>query len=365
MRFFRSCRIAAFAVSVAASGVSAAAFEPLFVAGKVVGSVRIVRPDGSSDVMRESHAYPYGSRIEVPESLTGAERRAAEKAGVEAAAPQAMVILSSDYRFRLGPGAVVAVLDDVAEGEGGEKTGRKIVRLDRGTVSALVTAPVPAADKSAKSGESAPADDSVIVRTPLCDAFAMSEQNQIRVSQSTTGSGWNCRFAAPTGRMQLSGRQFKVPRIKRNTEVEISGTEDYTRIAAPRGEFTVEFEKGADATEPVQFKSRMVGKIARQYAAIGHRMAVSVMVSYPPAKAGEEGALMSYSYLEGQTGVGVDGRPAVASAAEGSEKESSDSASDPFASSGSDDFGDFGESDSETSNASSNDSSAFAGFDDW
>lgn len=369
MRFFLSSRlpIVAVALCLGAFAASSAVFEPLFVAGKVVGQVRVVRPDGSSDVLKEAHAYPYGTRIEVPESLSSSERRTATKAGVEAPNPQAMLVLSPDYRFRLGPGTRVVVSDLPSEGD--DAPARKVLVLEEGVVFALVTAPSSGSDSSAKGKDagSQPVSDLVVVRTPLCDAFALAEQNQIRVSREDGDSGFLCRFVSPAGKMQLSGRQFTVPRIKRNTEIEVSGSEDYTRISAPRGDFTVVFEKGADAVETVPFKTRTIGKIIRQYAAVGHRMAVSVMVSFPPAKPDAERVLLSYSYLEGQTGVGVEGRSQALGGAVGGD-ETQSASQDSFgalSSDGSDGFDSFGDDSSSSSSDSTNDTSAFAGFDEW
>lgn len=366
MRFSGTSAI--LAVAAVFGGVleaSAASFEPLFVLSKVVGQVRVVRPDGSSDVAKEAHAYPYGTRIEVPAALTREEEKAARKAGLEPGRPQALVALAPDFRFRLSPGAVAEVLDEPAESatEGGAPVPHKVVNLVEGAVTTLLSAPV------AKTGGAGDADaesnlNAVSVRTPICEAVRMSEQNQIRVIRLKSGAtpSWECHFVSPAGKMELVGRQFKVNRIKRNTEVVVSGTEDFTRIATGRGEFAVVFEKGADATETCAFRARTVGKIWRQYAALGHRMAISVMVSQPAAPGAEEGELISFNYLEGQTGVGGGSgeNPTFENAADGEAAATGDAA-------GFDDFGgfeSFGDDAGNANDSAAGGTDAFAGFDE-
>ena len=304
MRSLRPSGFAAVALMVAgAAGAGAALFDPLFVAAKVTGSASACRPGGEEEALLADHAYPYGTVVEIPAALTPEEIKAAKRAKLDPGKPGAIVQFAPDFRFRLSPGAKVRFLDETTAGEGGVRE-RKVVELLEGSITTYLTAPVSKTGAAAGDAAAEANLEAVVVRTPLCDAVRMSDQNQIKVSPGRGEGEWVCKFAAPAGHMELVGKQFKVSRLRHNTEIVVSGTDSFTKIATGSGEFSVAFEKGADAEETVWFKSRTVGKIWRQFAAIGHRMSVSVMVSFPPPSQDAEGPVLAYSYLEGQTGVG-------------------------------------------------------------
>ena len=107
------CAIAAAALFCGAASAFAAntIFEPLFMVTKVVGEVRIERPNGTADVVRKDHAYPFGSRILVPTQITEAEAKAYAAEGAEPEEPQVFVRLARDFTFRIGPGSDVRNVD--------------------------------------------------------------------------------------------------------------------------------------------------------------------------------------------------------------------------------------------------------------
>ena len=65
-RVFRGF-VAAALVSGAAALAPAALFEPLFVVERAVGAVTVEKPDGTVVPAEAEHAYPYGSKITVPD----------------------------------------------------------------------------------------------------------------------------------------------------------------------------------------------------------------------------------------------------------------------------------------------------------
>ena len=71
-RFLRGA-LAAAVLLCGAAVARAAIFEPLFMVTKVVGEVRIEKPNGTTDVVRKDHAYPYGSRLLVPTEVSEEE----------------------------------------------------------------------------------------------------------------------------------------------------------------------------------------------------------------------------------------------------------------------------------------------------
>ena len=85
-RFLRGA-LAAAALLCGAASARAAIFEPLFMVTKVVGEVRIEKPNGATDVVRKDHAYPFGSRLVVPTQVTEAEAKAAAAAGAQPEEP--------------------------------------------------------------------------------------------------------------------------------------------------------------------------------------------------------------------------------------------------------------------------------------
>ena len=69
-RLLRGALAAAALLCGAAPAVAAnAIFEPLFMVTKVVGEARVERPNGTTDVIRKDHAYPFGSRVLVPTQI--------------------------------------------------------------------------------------------------------------------------------------------------------------------------------------------------------------------------------------------------------------------------------------------------------
>ena len=306
MRFpARFVLFAFLAVLSASPAARAALFEPLFMVTKVTGDAWVVRPDGRQEPVRVDHAYPYGSRIRVATQLTKEQIAAYRKADAEAEEPQVSITLARDWRFRLAAGTEVTVLDETKPGADGALVERKVLDLAVGAVNTYITV------STSKTGGAADALvdanlAALAVRTPVGEATRLSQRNQIQVTRDGRDpSLYHCQFASQSGLMQIAGPQYRLSGLKKNTVVDIDGSADYTAVSAQYGEFTAEFEKGADAVEKALFRSRCVGKIWRDYAEIGGRMAVSVMISWPSGK------LTTYNYLEGQEGVGF-GQTSVA-----------------------------------------------------
>ena len=346
-----SATLAATAALFCAASASASIFEPLFMVTKIVGDARVVRPDGRAEPLLVDHAYPYGSRIVVASGLTREQVSAYKSAGAEPEEPQVSLTMARDYRFRFSAGSEATLLD--ASGEDGEK---KIIDLAAGSVSTFITA---SSTKTGGAGDAAVEANlsAVVVRTPVGECTRLTQRNQIQVGvDARDPSIRRCQFASQSGLMEISGPQYRLYKLKKNTVVDVDGSADFTSISARYGEFTAEFEKGADAVEKAVFRTRCVGKVWRERAEIGGRMAVSVMISYPSGK------LVTYDYLEGQTGVGTsstggaaEGGRAVARGA-GSGDEPSDSV-----------FGGDGDDADDSAPASSSGDSAGDSFDfgDW
>ena len=280
----------------------AAIFDPLFVVTKVVGEVRIERPNGTTDVVRKDHAYPYGSRLVVPTQVTEAEAKAAAAEGATPEDPQVYVRLARDFTFRIGAGSDVRVLDETT-GDGDEVLELKVFDLAEGSVDTRISAAVKknggTLDEKAERNLSA-----VIVRTPVAECTRLAERNKIQVAKDPERPGYfNCYFESSGGWMEIHGPQFDLDRLKKATRVRIDGNMEFTSITPESGEFTGTFEKGADNNEKVFFRTRCVAKIWRSHAQVGGRLVVAVMVSYP------DGQKKNYAYLEGQTGVDAGSGP--------------------------------------------------------
>ncbi len=291
-----------FAVAVLLCGAAAsraAIFDPLFMVTKVVGEVRIERPNGTTDVVRKDHAYPYGSRLIVPTQVTEEEAKAAAAEGAQPEDPQVYVRLARDFTFRIGAGSDVRILDETT-GDGDEVQELKVFDLAEGSVDTRISAAVKknggTLDEKAERNLSA-----VIVRTPVAECTRLAERNKIQVAKDPERPGYfNCYFESSGGWMEIHGPQFDLDRLKKATRVRIDGNMEFTSITPESGEFTGTFEKGADNNEKVFFRTRCVAKVWRSHAQVGGRLVVAVMVSYP------DGQKKNYAYLEGQTGVDAD-----------------------------------------------------------
>ena len=271
-RFLRGA-LAAAALLCGAASARAAIFEPLFMVTKVVGEVRIEKPNGTTDVVRKDHAYPYGSRLLVPAEITEEEAKAAAAAGAQPEEPQVFVKFARDFTFRIGPGSDVRILDETT-GDGDEVQELKVLDLALGTIDTRITAAVKKTggtlDEKVEKNLSA-----AIVRTPVAECTRLAERNRIQVERDPATPGYyNCFFESTGGWMEIHGPQFDLDRLKKATRVRI-----------------------ADNNEKVFFRTRCVAKIWRRHAQVGGRLVVAVMVSYP------DGKRRTYQYLEGQTGV--------------------------------------------------------------
>lgn len=361
--------LAAAAVFAGAASASAAIFEPLFMVTKIVGDAEITRPDGRTEPLLVDHAYPYGSRIVVAKALTPEQLAVYKAAKAEPEEPQVSLTMALDFRFRFSAGSDFVLAD--ASADGAEK---KVVHLANGSVNTFITA---AATKTGGAVDALVEANlaAVEINTPVGHCTRLTQRNQVQVSRDAReGSVYHCQFASQSGVMEISGPQYKLYGFKKNTVVDIDGSADFTSVSAHYGQFTAEFEKGADAVEKAVFRTRCVGKVWREYADVGGRMAVSVMISYPSGK------LVTYNYLEGQTGVGFTtsaveaqgGRNAALGGEDGGESVENELPDDGGYGSdfGTSDFGgsDFGGSDfggSDFGGDSSGDSGADFDFGDW
>ena len=297
-RFVRGL-FAAAVLLCGAAPARAAIFEPLFMVTKVVGEVRIEKPNGATDVVRKDHAYPFGSRLIVPTQITEAEAQAAAAAGAQPEDPQIYVRLARDFTFRIGAGSDVRILDETT-GDGDEVQELKVFDLAEGSIDTRISAAVKknggTLDEKAEKNLNA-----VIVRTPVAECTRLAERNKIQVAKDPERPGYfNCYFESSGGWMEIHGPQFDLDRLKKATRIQIDGNQEFTSITPESGEFTGTFEKGADNNEKVFFRTRCVAKIWRSHAQVGGRLVVAVMVSYP------DGQKKNYAYLEGQTGVDAD-----------------------------------------------------------
>ncbi len=285
------------AVLLCGAGSSAAAiFEPLFMVTKLAGEVRIVKPNGQTELVQADHAYPYGSRLIVPKEISPEALRALQSKGFEPEAPHVVVSLARDFMFRFNAGSDITILDQ-STGEGAGRSEVKLLDLAQGSVNTYITA------VTKKSGTSldhqAEANlAAIVIQTPIGQCQRMSQRNQIKVEPDPARPDfYHCQFATQSGDMEIVGPQFKIERVKRNSVIAIEGNEEFTSITSNYGDFLATIEKGADAEEKVEFKSRCLAKIWRQHAEVGGRLAVAVMIAYP------DGRRSQYAYLEGQKNV--------------------------------------------------------------
>ena len=293
---------AALLCGAASASAANAIFEPLFMVTKVVGDVRIEKPNGTQDVLRKDHAYPFGSRIVVPEQISEAEQKAAAAEGAQPEPPHVFVRLARDFSFRIGAGSDVRIVDE-STGEGEDMQELKVFVLAEGSVDTRISAAVKknggTLDDKAERNLSA-----IIIRTPVGEASRMAERNSVTVRRDPGQPGYyNCLFVTQSGAMEIHGPQYVLDRLKRATRVRVDGNEDFTSITPESGEFTGTFEKGADNNEKVFFRTRCVGKIWRKHAEVGNRLVIAVMTSFP------DGTRKTYAYLEGQTGVDASEGP--------------------------------------------------------
>lgn len=284
------------AVLLCGAASSAAIFEPLFMVTKVVGDVRVEKPNGQVEPLRPDHAYPYGSRIMVPAELSPEVLSAAHSKGIEPETPQVIVSLAPDFVFRFNAGSDVSILDQ-STGTGQGRTEVKVLDLAVGSVNTYITAVTKKSgttlDDQAEANLSA-----IIIQTPVGQCMRMAQRNQVKVEAEPATPGYfHCQFGTQSGAMEIVGPQYKIDQVKRNSIVQIDGNSEFTSISANYGEFALTMEKGADSEEKVFFKSHSLAKIWRQHAEIGGRLAVAVMIAYP------DGRRSQYAYLEGQTNV--------------------------------------------------------------
>lgn len=290
--WLRLTTVAALLLATWGSDAFAAFFDPLFRITKITGQVLVLKPDAAEAVpAKEGQAYPYGSRVMVAP---------ANPKKAEALAPEAHLVLSDDHQFKLGPGGDIVI----NHGEGGDET-KKVIEIANGKLRTFITiSKVLTGGKT--DAEVLAGINALTVKTPmdvLCSK--LTERNEISVSHD--GKYYKTTFLSEGSLMELTGPQFKVRSIKRNSVVEVFGDRDFTRISNRGGEFTVDVERGVGTIESVLFKIRSVVKIWRSYAEIGGKMAVSVMII------ASDGSINSYAFLEGQAAV-VDSAAAATTA---------------------------------------------------
>lgn len=348
-----SALMAAAALLCGTSVSFGAMFEPLFLATKVVGDVKIEKPAGKDakgkilfkapEPLLEDHAYPYNSRITVPLPPPPPE----PPEGVDPEDwvppppppdPDLVLKFSSDFRFHFAPGTVCEVRD-ASSTMGDEKIEVKKFSMESGVISTLITA---TATKTGGEKADAQVDanlSAIEIETPVASATRLSGKNEVKVEKVPGHDDFYlCTFRTESGLMEVNGRQFRVHEMKRNACVEIEGTDlrdmnppgfevpadadpndpaykpTFSRISNNNGLFSVSFEKGLNDDDTVReqkyvFSSRCFGKVWREFAEVGQRMAVSVMaVTYPKLKGRSNAGAKEdkYCYLEGQKDVGDD-----------------------------------------------------------
>ena len=286
--------MAACVLFVGATVASADIFEPLFTVTRVIGDVQVVRPGHAPEKMLLDHSYPYGTRIIVPDQMTTTN-------GVPSAASEVRIELARDFRFRLGQGTDVTI-EDLSVGDGDELSEVKRFDLRSGSVFTYITANT---QKTGGGLGDAQVDKNlaaIVIKTPVGECTRLAQRNEVKVEPLPEGAGCTATFTTQSGTMEVFGPQFSIKDMKRNASVAISGDEVQTAISTVNGEYVVAFAKGEDAEERALFKARCIGKIWRQKADVGGRMAVAVMLYYPRGNTYE---MKSYNFLEGQKNVGM------------------------------------------------------------
>jgi len=268
------------AAAVFITGVAGAAlFEPLFKFTEVSGDVRVFRPGAAESVPAANlHAYPYGSRVVVPKWDGNAKKPK----------PYAIINLSNLHKIGIGGGSELVIMDAAVK-----PSDNKVVEIRNGSAQFTVSVSTVKTGITEKDQEIEDGINALVVRLPN-DIAVTRLTGKAAVSVARNGENTDMRFFSESEMMTVSGPQFVISPFRKNSEMEIQGHKDFTRITGVAGDFTCEVERGVDDTETVRFRKNTVVKIWRSYAKIGGKMAVAVMVVMP------NGTLKSYAFLEGQ-----------------------------------------------------------------
>lgn len=259
-------QLAVFSNGMAAAFVAVAAqaqFDPLMQLGRIQGEC-LVRLPGVSDyeVGVESRAYPFGSEIRTREGS------------------QVVVHFSPTVQLRLGPASAAVI----AEADAG--AGRALrVTLTDGVI-----------------GVYSPMDDAdlpLVVRTPVADVDRI--KGRVELNLVPEGEVHRLVVSTAIAELRLSGPQFRVERMGRNSSLEIQTAHDesYTGLTGKSGEYEVLVERGSEDPSIANFRPGSRVKIWRRRAALSGRLAVSVMIA-----SGSGGAVKeSFAFLQGETAV--------------------------------------------------------------
>jgi len=272
--------IFAAAAAVVFTGVAGAAlFEPLFRFTEVSGDVRVFRPGAAESVPAVNlHAYPYGSRVVVPK-WDGKPK---------SPRPIARINMSDLHKLAITGGSDLTIMDAAAK-----PLDNKIVEIRSGNAQFTVNVSTVKTGDVEKDREIEDGINALVVRLPN-DITVTRITDKCAISVAREGENSNMRLLSESETMTVAGPQFNISPFKRNSEIEIQGHRDFTRITGVSGDFTCVVERGVDDEEQVKFRKNTIVKIWRSYAKIGGKMAVAVMIVMP------NGKLSSYAFLEGQ-----------------------------------------------------------------
>lgn len=251
-------------------------FMPLFRTIKVKGDAYVIRPNETEKIpLVSGYAYPYGSTVVLPYVDPLSTNIKSE----------VTISFAKDYNIKLTHGTTL-VVDKV-----GEEDKKIEVDVKNGSLTTLITIATTqtgneSLDKKMEFGKRA-----IVVKTPVAECTHLIGRNDIRVA-STNGI-YKAGFVSPNGTMEISGPQFFINKMRKNSAFEVSGDgADYTRIACKNGYGTVRFDRGT-STQNFLFKTDAVGKIWRSYADLSGKMAVGVIIIL------SDGKVTSFQYLEG------------------------------------------------------------------
>lgn len=275
--------VLAVAISCCANAFSADYFDALFSTVKVTGKVWILRPGDKEPIpAKDEFRYPYGSKVIVEAFDKTLPEEVVQKNEV-------MLVFGSDYQIKLGMGTNVSTKKTVTE-TGDAKVN---VFIEKGVVSTFITVPPPSS-KMGDKVEDAKLDarlNAFVIDTPLASTSALVERNEIRVTTDADGLV-KSKYKIESGFVNLDGNQFSVLKTRRQTEFNIVGDQEFTRLDIENGNATVRINRGDVSPYQNVFKQNSSIKFWKVYTKIQKKMAVAVMLTMP------NGKIERFEYIE-------------------------------------------------------------------
>jgi len=270
----RAASLVVVSVLTLATALQAQSFDILF---RVIGDKEScqVKTPGSDDFdsVINGKAYPFGTIVRT------------EKGG------EATVLLSAEDTVRMSAKTELTVSDV----EGAPANTRRMIRLAKGRVDLSVRDVLP--------------DNAVTLETAVasCNDFTghcSAELSKIRKS-SRDKLDLSLVVHADNGAVRVFGPQFSIPKMKAGSTVRIESSSDrsITRIVNEANEYKVNIDNDTDTpVASLDMNVRSMIRISREHAAVGGKLAVSVLATAPDGSGKE-----SISFVPGEPALTVNG----------------------------------------------------------